>query len=105
MDDDPWHEATKAPHAGVAAVELDDMISKMEEVELAEDEALPNLEEFDDGGLGDLQDDFILLAMGGGAMGDDGAGPSGGAQKEFPPIRRVRLFTPPAQLRALPRLF
>jgi protein LTV1 len=68
-------------------VELDDMIAKMEEVELAEDEALPNLkEEFDDGGLGDLQDDFILLAM----MGEGGDGASSSAfaeRKEFPPIR------------------
>ena len=79
-------KATKAPHAGVAAADLEDMIHKMEEVELAQDEDLPNLkDEFDDGGLGDLQDDFILLAMGG--EGDDAGATSSHSQKEFPPIR------------------
>ena len=81
---------TSAPRAGVAATELQQMIAKMEEFELAGDDELPDLrEEFDDGGLGDLQDDFILQAMMGGGGGDDDE--SGGAvpheQRQFPPIR------------------
>jgi protein LTV1 len=74
---------TSAPRAGLAAAELEDMIAKMEEVELAEDQVLANLKEFADGGLGDLQDDFILQAMMGG--GDDAPGVTG--KREFPPIR------------------
>lgn len=81
---------TSAPRAGVAATELQQMIAKMEEFELAGDDDLPDLrEEFDDGGLGDLQDDFILQAMMGGGGDDDDE--SGGAvpheQRQFPPIR------------------
>ena len=86
---------TSAPRAGVAATELEEMIEKMEEFELAGDEDLPDLrEDFDDGGLGDLQDDFILQAMmGGGEDGEgDGEGGESGAavpheQRQFPPIR------------------
>ena len=53
---------TRAPSSGTAKNELESMIEKMEEFELAEDDALPALDEFGDGGLGDLQDDFILRA-------------------------------------------
>ena len=72
---------TRAPSSGTAKLELEKMIEKMEEFELAEDEALPALDEFEDGGLGDLQDDFVLQAMMG--DGDDDAQP----RTSFPPIR------------------
>ena len=64
----------RAPDKGVAATELKDMIEVMEHAEQATDDALAKLEEFGDGGLGDLQDDFILQAMGGsgGERGDYG---------------------------------
>ena len=77
---------TRAPSSGTAKNELESMIEKMEEFELAEDDALPALDEFGDGGLGDLQDDFILRAMGGDAEGPD---EGGGAQQQssFPPVR------------------
>ena len=72
---------TRAPSSGTAKLELEKMIEKMEEFELAEDDALPALDEFEDGGLGDLQDDFVLQAMMG--DGDDDAQP----RTSFPPIR------------------
>ncbi len=44
-----------------ARPELEEMISTMEQFEIEEEDTkLPNLEEFKDGGLGDLCDDFIL---------------------------------------------
>ena len=75
---------TKAPHAGVAAVELREMVEMMEQVELADDAELPSLKEFDDGGLGDLQDDFILQAMMGDEDDDNAVSQS---ERKFPPIR------------------
>jgi len=76
----------RAPDKGVAATELKDMIEVMEHAEQATDDALAKLEEFGDGGLGDLQDDFILQAMGGsgGERGDYGVS---AAPRTFPPIR------------------
>lgn len=73
---------TRAPNSGTAKLELEKMIEKMEEFELAEDNALPALDEFEDGGLGDLQDDFVLQAM----MGD-GDETSAQPITSFPPIR------------------
>jgi len=72
---------TRAPSSGTAKIELERMIEKMEEFELAQDDALPALDEFRDGGLGDLQDDFILQAM----LGGDET--SARPQSSFPPIR------------------
>ena len=72
---------TRAPSPGTAKIELERMIEKMEEFELAQDDALPALDEFRDGGLGDLQDDFILQAM----LGGDET--SARPQSSFPPIR------------------
>jgi protein LTV1 len=72
---------TRAPSSGTAKIELERMIEKMEEFELAQDDALPALDEFEDGGLGDLQDDFILQAM----LGGDET--STRPQSSFPPIR------------------
>ena len=77
-----------APRAGVAASELRDMIEKMEEFEVKDDDAIvlqgENEPGRDDGGVGDLQDDFILQAMMG--DGDIGDGDIPGA-RVFPPVR------------------
>ena len=71
------------PKAGAAAAELEDMIYTMESAELAADEELPDLRaRFDDGGLGDLQDDFILQAM----LGEGEVGPDPHDAKAFPPV-------------------
>lgn len=78
---------TSAPRSGTAAVELAGMIDKMEEFELAEDEQLPDLsDQFNDGGLGDLQDDFVLQAMMGGDLTGDG-GSTSNPNLSFPPIK------------------
>lgn len=71
------------PKGGASAKELDDMIDTMEAAELAADEELPNLDdEFGDGGLGDLQDDFILQAM----LGDGEAVADAHDERHFPPV-------------------
>ena len=72
------------PKGGASAKELDDMIDTMEAAELADDEELPNLsDEFGDGGLGDLQDDFILRAM----LGDgEAAAADAHDERHFPPV-------------------
>ena len=71
------------PKGGASANELEAMIDTMEAAELAADEDLANLDdEFGDGGLGDLQDDFILQAM----LGDGEVADGGADEKHFPPV-------------------